>query len=207
MSNLETWLRIFEDAYSLEGKELTAEDREVLLSRMTPGKALTDVQRLTVGIADEATRRTFWQRAAHGKPFGDVDRIRQKFGRSIEENYGISEGPFIDVARTYWTFKTEVADLSRGDRDRILYQLLSNIEQEVAAVFFPTPGPSKVDPNLREAQQRETLEEYAPRIDIERFLSESPILATERQSQKSGYGTPVLVAVAVIALLLWVFLG
>ena len=58
--------------------------------------------------------------------------------------------------------------------------------QEVAAIFFPTPGPSKIDPNLREAQQRLILEKYAPEIDVERFVSESPILAASGRGRKSA---------------------
>lgn len=40
----------------------------------------------------------FWQKVVEGTTFGDVDRVKKKFGKTLEENYGLSSGPFLDLA-------------------------------------------------------------------------------------------------------------
>jgi hypothetical protein len=53
------------------------------------------------------------------------------------------------------------------------------MEIEIAGEFFPTPGIS-MPVSLRRMKQKSTLNAYAPSMDIERFLSESPILRAGR---------------------------
>lgn len=69
--------------------------------------------------------------------------IKERFGNTLEENYGMLDGPFIDMAKTYWTFKIEVGDLYPDYHNRVLSKILQEIEFNRASVFFPTPGPIK----------------------------------------------------------------
>jgi hypothetical protein len=55
-----------------------------------------------------AMEREFWRRVCAREVFGDTKRIEDEFGRSLEDNYSVKSGPFLDVAKTYWTiFKRE----------------------------------------------------------------------------------------------------
>lgn len=126
------------------------------------------------------TRDIIWRivlgKAAIGRTVGNPDRIKQRYGMSVEENYGLSQGPFIDLARSYWTFKLELRDLFPNHREIMLAAILSDTEVEIASVFFPSPGPSKIPVEVRKAKQVELLKKYAPGIDIQRFVRENPIL-------------------------------
>lgn len=127
--------------------------------------------------------RYFFSKASCGEPFGPLHRIRERFGRSLEENYGLTEGPFMDLAKTYWTFKLEVQDLVKDDPYMGLSEILKDIEVSVASVFFPTPGPHTIPLEERVEKQREMLSTLAPKMDIERFFAESPLL-----KPKHGFG-------------------
>ena len=131
----------------------------------------------------------FFKKAAHGETFGPLSRIEERFGKSLEENYGLSEGPFINVAKTYWTYKLELGDLSAEYSNVVLYTFLSEFEVNIASVFFPTQGPvGGPSVSQRKEMQRQLLQRFAPEIDIERFLSENPALR-----DKSGcFGTIIL---------------
>jgi hypothetical protein len=94
----------------------------------------------------------------------------------------------------------ETEDLFPAHRDKILPSILRAIELDIAGVFFPTPG-VKMPLALRKTKQRELLKEYAPEIDVERFLSENPILEVER-SRKGCFGSIILIVLAVLALLI-----
>lgn len=63
---------------------------------------------------------------------------------------------------------------------------MAALEEQVASVFFPTPGPIRIDHEHREATQREILAEYEVPMDVEAFMAGNPILIRDRQSGRSG---------------------
>ena len=81
----------------------------------------------------------FWNQVDNKATFGSVKRIKESFGLgvSIKERYSLSSGPFIDLAKTYWTFRVEVLDLLENQLTTPLAQVLIQIEASVASYFFP----------------------------------------------------------------------
>lgn len=123
-----------------------------------------------------AMERQFWKRVCANETFGDPSRVTHHFGRSLEENYGVTSGPFLNVAKAYWTFKLEVQDILPQYYDTWIGQALIAVELRLAQLFFPTPGPISIPKKLRRNAQREYLQAAAPTFEIERYLKENPML-------------------------------
>jgi hypothetical protein len=128
----------------------------------------------------ELVTRYFFKKVALGETFGSITRVKQKFGHSLEANYDISSGPFIDMAKTYWTYQLEVRDLFPKYHDLVLAQVLVQVEGRIGSVFFPHPGPIIHWVRGRRETQRELLEEYAPEMDVNAFLDTNPFLGTSK---------------------------
>jgi len=194
--NIEDWEREISTAFHSQGKEYTAELRRLMFS--TPDTATKDEVKFTVVEVTNVMQRYFWKKAVAGKVFGNVERIREKFGKSLEENYGLSSGPFLNVARTYWTYQIEVGDLFPEHSNKWISHALQAVEINVRELFFPTPGPMTIPTKIRRTAQKEFLEEFVPEINIERFLNENPIL---RSDSKSGcLGVVVVFSVVAVGL-------
>ena len=146
----------------------------------TPGEAEHHTKRLAE-IYD-AVFRGFFSCAAKGVTLYRENRVVERFGTSIEENYPEGTEPFLKFARTYWTLRVLVYDLMENDMDWIGAHLLAKLEQDIGPVFFPFPGPCKVAPSKRERLQRDLLEEIGKRIDVEEFMRGNPILIRDRES-------------------------
>lgn len=123
-----------------------------------------------------AMEREFWRRVCTRETFGDPKRVVQQFGHSLEDNYGASSGPFLDVAKVYWTFKLEMGDILPEYFDTWIGQALIAVEFRIAQLFFPTPGPISMPKRLRKKAQREYLQTAAPTFQIDRYLEENPML-------------------------------
>jgi len=172
--NIDQWLIQVSQAYQLVGKRFSSESKEVLLSELS--ESITPSQKDVISDLYDVMTRFFYSKSSRGETFGSLSRIKEKFGSSLEENYGLSSGPFVNMAKTYWTYKIEVKDLFPAHHKCALSQILLEIGTDIAGVFFPTPGPISIPVSLRSKTQRQLLQEYAPDMDIEKFLSESPIL-------------------------------
>ncbi len=85
--------------------------------------------------------QSIFRRAEAGQAFGSEAKIKEQFGHSLEENYGVTKGPFLNLARAYWTFKMELADLRDELPGSALLLVLEKVELKFGSVFFPTPGP------------------------------------------------------------------
>lgn len=123
-----------------------------------------------------AVERELWRRVCARETFGDLNRVAQRFGRSLEDNYGVTTGPFLDVAKAYWTFKLEMGDILPKYHDTWIGQALTAVEFRIAQLFFPTPGPISMPKRLRKEAQREYLQNAAPTFEIDRYLKENPML-------------------------------
>ena len=178
--NLREWEAEIEKAFKSQGAEYTPELREMMHS---PTRLETKAQDTQVAVhVTNAMGRYFWRKVIDGATFGDVARVKEKFGKTLEENYGLSSGPFLDLAHTYWTYKTEVQDLFPEYHNKWISQALQAVEINIAQLFFPTPGPIAIPAKQRRQAQREYLKEFAPAFDIERFLAENPILQADKRS-------------------------
>ncbi len=107
-------------------------------------------------------------------------RIKEQFGDSLEENYPEANEVFLTFAKTYWTLRVLVINLTESEREWIPTYLLANLEQSIGAVFFPFPGKVKIAPSKREKKQRELLQKSGANIDIEEFMRGNPILIRDR---------------------------
>jgi len=175
--NLNQWVSLLILITKEQGIQISNEQQKFLLSEYP--EVPTSEQSRTIGIVSDVVTQLFFEKVSKGETFGDITRIKERFGDTLESNYGISNGPFFNLAKTYWTFKIEVNDLRENDIAPVLAQILIDFEFLMASVFFPTPGPKKIPVNLRREKQRELLEEFAPDLDIDRFLNENPILKVE----------------------------
>ena len=180
--NINQWLLQVSQAYQSVGKQFSPDKRSFILAELS--ESITELQKEILAEVYDVMTRFFYNKAFRGEAFGSLSRIKERFGSSLEENYGLSSGPFIDMAKTYWTYKLEVLDLFPQYHKCALAQILSEIETAIAGIFFPTPGPISLPVSRKEAQ-RQLLQEYAPKMDIERFLSESPILKVSEGQKRS----------------------
>lgn len=190
---LQQWLFEVMEAYELYGKQLSSDKVAFLLTDLPEN--LSKSEESFIAEVYETVFRFFFYKASRGEPFGPINRIKERFGISLEENYGLTSGPFINIARTYWTYKIEVMDLFPQYKNFVLANILLKIENDIASVFFPMPGPVKMPVKLRRETQRKILKEFAPQIDIERFLTENPILQAD-ESRRGCFG--ILIGLGVI---------
>ena len=167
------WIDIFQDAYKEFSVMFSPEAKKHLLSELSENDQL---QIEAVSETYELMTKYFFKMVTLGDTFGPINRIKEYYGKSLEANYRLRKGSFINFAKTYWTFKLEMSDLLPENRMITLTQILLQIESEIASVFFPTPGPISIPSSDRKQTQRDILREFAPDMDIEGFLKESPIL-------------------------------
>ncbi|MFQ5790544.1 MAG: hypothetical protein ACE5JI_08735 [Acidobacteriota bacterium] len=141
----------------------------------------------------QALSRGFIALASEGYEFLPVSRIREAFGKSLEENYPEANAVFLSFATTYWTFKLWLGDVQADfSGTPIAAGLLGALEEQVAALFFPTPGPTRMSPSLRESTQRETLLRYGARFDIDEFMRGNPILKRDLAARRGCLGALLL---------------
>jgi len=199
--NIEQWILCIFEAYETAGETFSPRKKEALLRELPQyGPSTDQATRLSIeagvipkpleiqdeslnNVIDEAKElviRYFFKKVTLGETFGSITRVEQKFGYSIESNYDLSSGPFIDMAKTYWTYQLEVKDLFPKHHNLVLAQVLLEVESKIGSVFFPFPGPLILWVRKRRETQRELLEEYAPGMDIDAFLDNNPLLGTSR---------------------------
>jgi len=196
-----SWENEIRAAFRSQGKEYTPALRELMLRAVD--EATKDQDKYRAVEVTNAMQRYFWQKVIEGKTFGDVARVQQKFGRSLEENYRMNSGPFVNLARAYWTYQIELHDDVFVEHiDKWIYQALSALEVKVRTLFFPMPGPAHVPVKMRRAAQEECLRQFAPELDIQEFLDENPILKAE---SKSGCMGVVVVALVIAAALTYFY--
>jgi len=162
------------DEFGISDNTLT---RNLLLVKIPDTqKEPTHEQKEIIGKVSVEIWRIIFRKAAKGEAFGNPDRIKLRFGNSVEENYGLYRGPFIDLARAYWTYRLEIDELFPKYNEIGLAAILARVEAEIGSVFFPTPGPNKVPVEMRKAEQNRLLNKYAPEIDAHLFLKQNPML-------------------------------
>ena len=167
--------------------ELSDSDWTILGTPVSQVATLNEAQKSRLNEVIPELGRGFFHLGARGYEFVDPKRIREHFGRTLRENYPEANNTFLSFATTYWTFKLWVND-HEPDLDRLPVGvgMMPDLEQQVASVFFPTPGPIKIGAKIREATQRQLFAENEVPINVEEFMTGNPILIRDRQSGRSG---------------------
>jgi len=197
--NVNQWISCISEAYEITGKVFSLRKKAILLGKLPvddinkdevdkgifeygvlpkPFRVQDESQNNVIEETTEVITRYFFRKFTLGETFGLISRIKEEVRDSVEENYGLSSGLFINMAKTYWTYKIEVKDLFPKYHNLVLSQVLLKVEGEIASVFFPSPGPVVIWVRQRREMQRQLLEYYAPGIDIDAFLENNPILGT-----------------------------
>jgi len=135
-----------------------------------------------LGRLYEAIFQGFFSCAAEGVGLYPEDKVAERFGNRIEDNYPEANEVFLEFAKTYWTLRMLIYDLMENDMDWIGAHLLGKLEQDIGPVFFPFPGPARIPAAIREKTQREILEAVNADIDVEEFIKGNPILIRDRGS-------------------------
>lgn len=199
--NINQWILCISEAYKEAGETFSPRKKEILLGELPQDSPNTD-QATRLGIeagvipkpietqdeslndvvdeTKELITRYFFKKVPLGETFGSITRVEQKFRHSLETNYDISSGPFIDMAKTYWTYQLEAKDLFPEHHNLVLAQVLLQVNFEIGGLFFPFPGSIILWVRGRKETQRELLEEYTTGMDINAFLSNNPILGTSK---------------------------
>lgn len=181
------WLKHFEEAYKLpfrhdirvdrwEKREFSPKEIEFLLSEYSEEFKIVHLQAIK-DIIQIMTRYLF-EKAATGYTFCRLEKVESTFGRTLEQNYGVSTGYFYNLAKTYWTLKVQLDEESlqyvHKKSTPLFFMILRTVELNIASGFFPTGS------YVNEDNQRQILKEFAPEINIERFISENPMLKTAK---------------------------
>jgi len=182
LMNANEWLLCLPKAYNVAEKEFSTHKKRLLkkklklrLEDLSKEEAVKSMCRMGVkpalalwgaefqGEVEEIMQvltHYFFRKAIHGETFGPIARIKERFSPSLEENYELTSGPFINLARTYWTYDIEVHDLFPQHYDLMLAQILLKVERDLGSLFFPTPGKVVIWVRQRKQQQRQLLEQY-----------------------------------------------
>jgi len=151
--NVNEWVWCVSEAYGIAGKRFSAGIRKALLKKLsmqdvsqdpaTKGAietGLVSAVPQAVELEEEAAeieevmRRYFFRKAIYGETFGLISRVEQRFSRgTIEKNYQLRSGPFLNLAKTYWTFEMEVHDVFPDHYDLVLAQVLARVEGQLPA--------------------------------------------------------------------------
>ena len=161
-------------------KKLTPKEKELLFLETTLDQ-LKDEERKAIGIITLKMLEGYFLLAVKGHQFTDPYKIKQEFGKTLEENYPEANQLFIKFAKTFWTLKICLLDsISEKLTGHIAYALLSYLENYVSSIFFPMPGIVTISSKEREDAQREILEDFD--VDIEEFMKGNPILIRDKKA-------------------------
>jgi len=171
--NMLEWREVLKEAYIVSNKEFTDEMAKIVMLEINQSEM--DKLENFMDDACDSIMILFFKKAVTGNTFGSLDKIEKRFRSTLEENYRLKTGVFINLARTYWTYALEIQDLEFYYRNTCLYNILSRVEIIIAATFFPSPGPVKVPDEERKYHQREILRVYGKDINQEELILTNPI--------------------------------
>lgn len=176
---------------------LTDTDWE-LLNGIGLVRAIPETQKQRWNEINHGLGRGVVQLSANGYAFVPVNRIEERFGKTLRGNYPEANETFLRFATTYWTLKCWVADNVESDweTEPMGKVCLAAIEDSLGSIFFPfpTPGAVKLSPDQREDAQRRLMTKFDAPIDVEEFMRGNPILIRDRQREAGGGGGGCAVA-------------
>ena len=193
----EQWIEHFKKAFKFSGKTFTNEDKAFLLQNYI--KSDEKLQEKMLEISN-IMMKLFFKTATNGETFGLLSEAEMDLGKTVEEIYGLSEGPFLNFAKTYCTFRYQVDIFSQEHHRKNLLQILRYVEMLVETNFFPPSGSKRMSRGQHSMRQESILNEYAPSMDIKRFLSENPI--SKGGSKRGCFGAIISFSFIIIIVVL-----
>ncbi len=170
------FLDIVKEAFINEGKSLSQEDQKLLLRDSESTLAWNDNENEVLSLVNKLLFRYFFSNVKAGHYYCNPARI-EEYHHESQENWlgGIKEGMLYQLFVTYYTFKIKILDWGKQIGDGIvkkvfLDEIVRGIETELAACFFPTPGPVNFSPMMRLLSIKSILENYAPDITFDEIL-------------------------------------
>ena len=119
MKPLQTALNSVIELFRRMEKSISENERAFLL---TPISKIGESDVSEIDRIEEVMILGFYKCAAEGYAFTEVSRIKERFGRSLGENYPEASDAFLYFAVSYWTLKLVTEDLRR-DIDEVLERL------------------------------------------------------------------------------------
>jgi len=174
MSN--PFLENVKEALASEGESLPQEDQELLLQDSESIKGLSDKEKESINIITRALFKNFFDNVKNGNYYYTPSKIKEYYNEAPEERLGgIAEGIFYRLFVAYYTLKIKILERGKliGDdivKMVILDEIVSGVEMDLAAAFFPTPGPANLSPTMRLVFIKLQLENYAPDITFEEIF-------------------------------------
>ena len=171
------FLENIEEALNSEGKSLSQEHLELLLRQSESITALRDNEKKVLSFINDLLFRNFFNNIKTGHYYCDPSKIKEYYHINPEDRLlgGINEGMFYRLFVAYFTLKIKILEWGKLVGDDIvklvlLDEIVRGIETELAAAFFPTPGPAVHSPLMRLVSIKVKLEKYAPNITFDEIF-------------------------------------
>ena len=173
------------------GGSLSVDDLRILQETPDETRETSEGTQRLQEIGD-AAMSGFFHCAASGVALVPEERVADRFGCSVEENYPEANKTFLRFARTYWTLRVLNIELMENDVEWNGAYIVGGVEEAIGPVFFPFPSRLRISPIEREQAERQLIEESGADIDIEEFMEGNPILIRERESRSGCLGIGLL---------------
>ena len=152
----------------------------------------------------------FILRAEEGVKFGLTADIDSYFGMDLKENYPEANELFLEFVESYWTLVIFLDNMRQNFPDgvfskKVIFQVFTHLEQNIASVFFPTPGSAHIEAKERENMQRILLSQNTKNFDIDEFIRGNPILIRDRASDGYLEWRKNIYAIVIIAFIIIVY--
>jgi len=145
----------------------------------------------------------FFKCAADGYEFLPESIIKEKYGKTLEENYLGAGDHFLRFSKTFWTLRVVESNI-KDYNDLIVFTLISELNHQIQNIFFPNHPSSKVNIggviDDREHTQRQLLSSSGVGFDIDAFIAGNPIIRDSRNGGCLGVLTLLFIPIAVYIL-------
>lgn len=173
---------------------------------------LSDIEREKLEVLAKSMIGKFIEHAEEGVRYTPVEEIKMYFGVDLKNNYPEANDSFLTFAESYWTLKTFIINMSLNypkgaHTEPSTFYPIRILEQTIASVFFPTPGPAYIESENREEMQISLLSKFSKNIDIDEFMRGNPILLRDKKQEQERYieWKTKFSAIVIIALLLFIY--
>ena len=165
MAGLDEGLRLLRTLVESTGATIGA---DIPLLRSTYSEKVAEIHTARLKALHDAAIMGFFHCAVANITFTNLNRVKQHYGRAIEDVYVGATPTFTKLARTYWTFKVTLLEWPQDNS--ICVHLLRAIDVNFASVFFPTPGPFSPPKRLREGMMRDIIQRCGADFDVEDYI-------------------------------------
>lgn len=190
--NIDQAKLLVSEAFKEDGRTLSRELKELAFTPQS--RAAWDGNKLKIAEITNAVQRKFWRAVENGECIGNPAKVEAKLGKSVEEQFNSYDGPFLDLARAYWTYKIEIQELMHEHGDLAVSHALQGLEIKLRQLFFPTPDMLHVSEEMIKSAQLDNLSQFAPSIDAFKLIEDNAIARKGRTENSGCMGAIVGVA-------------